>query len=362
MLKQIFYLFVFVVVVTSCGSSSENDSEVITDSFDRVAMLTNITDNIIIPSYEDFSTKMSALKQDGETFTATPNIQNMNTLRASWLNAYKSWQHIEMYNIGRAEEIQYSFFMNIYPLTVRDVENNIASGSYDLDSPNNHDAQGFPALDYLLHGLADSDEAILEKYTATENKDNYKAYLTDVLAQMDALTTEVVNDFISNKSAFVASVSNTATSSVNKLINDYIFYYEKNLRAAKIGIPAGIFSSNPLPEKVEGFYKQDISKTLALEALSGVKLFFEGTDTLPTFKQYLESLDRQDLATSITNQLVTAQTQINTLDDNFFNQVNTDNTAMTKAYDELQKVVVLIKVDMLQAFNVSVDFIDADGD
>jgi hypothetical protein len=42
--------------------------------------------------------------------------------------------------------------------------------------------------------------------------------------------------------------------------------------------------------------------------------------------------------------------------------IETDNTAMTMSYDELQKAVVLLKVDMLQALNVSVDYIDADGD
>ena len=35
---------------------------------------------------------------------------------------------------------------------------------------------------------------------------------------------------------------------------------------------------------------------------------------------------------------------------------------MTEAYDALQLVVVALKVDMLQAFNVSVDYVDADGD
>ena len=39
-----------------------------------------------------------------------------------------------------------------------------------------------------------------------------------------------------------------------------------------------------------------------------------------------------------------------------------DNTKMTNAYDALQTVVVLLKVDMLQAFNISVDYVDADGD
>jgi hypothetical protein len=35
---------------------------------------------------------------------------------------------------------------------------------------------------------------------------------------------------------------------------------------------------------------------------------------------------------------------------------------MLLTYDELQKNVVLMKVDMLQAMNVSVDYVDADGD
>jgi hypothetical protein len=35
---------------------------------------------------------------------------------------------------------------------------------------------------------------------------------------------------------------------------------------------------------------------------------------------------------------------------------------MTLTYDVLQKVVILLKVDMLQAFNINVDYVDADGD
>jgi hypothetical protein len=35
---------------------------------------------------------------------------------------------------------------------------------------------------------------------------------------------------------------------------------------------------------------------------------------------------------------------------------------MTDTYDELQRVTVLLKVDMLQTLNISVDYVDADGD
>ena len=68
-------------------------------------------------------------------------------------------------------------------------------------------------------------------------------YVNTIWNQMDRLTQEVLTDWKNSyKNTFINSKSNTATSSLNKLVNDFIFYYEKGLRANKIGIPAGIFS------------------------------------------------------------------------------------------------------------------------
>ncbi|TXD52124.1 MULTISPECIES: imelysin family protein [unclassified Polaribacter] len=367
MFKKISLLFLISVVMSACTSSEENDP-MLTDTFDRGLMLTNIADNIIIPAFDEFTVKLAVLKTDGEAFVAAPNQTNLETVRVSWFAAYKSWQHVEMYHIGKAEELNYNFYMNIFPLTVSDVEGNVANGGYDLDSPNNHDAQGFPALDYLLYGVADSDVAILDAYISNENAAGYKKYMTDVITQMSSLTQQVVADWASYRNEFVTKTSNTATSGANKLVNDFIFYYEKGLRANKFGIPAGVFSATALPEKVEAYFKKENSKELAIEALNGVIDFFEGkskngnTANAIGFKQYLIALNRQDLATKISDQFVTAKAQVNLLDSNFYNQIGSDNVQMTRAYDELQKAVVLIKVDMLQAFNISVDYVDADGD
>ena len=60
------------------------------------------------------------------------------------------------------------------------------------------------------------------------------------------------------------------------LINDYIYYYEKGLRANKIGIPAGRFSSTPLPDRVEAYYGRVYSRALAIEAANAVDNFFNG--------------------------------------------------------------------------------------
>ncbi len=367
MFRKITLLFVSIIVVYACNSSEEDTESIINDNFDRSTLLINIADNIIQPAYDDFSIKMSILKIAGETFTTTPNQINLDELRASWLIAYKTWQNIEMFDIGKAEELQYKFYMNIYPLNILDVERNISRGSYDLNSVNNQDAQGFTALDYLLYGVANSDIEILEKYTTDINKDNYKKYINDVLNQMNTLTEEVVSDFKGQRNTFVTSTQNNATSVVNKFINDYIFYYEKGSRANKFGIPAGVFSTTTLSDKVEAFYKKDISKELALEALNAVKNLFEGKHYAAStvgvgLKDYLIKLERTDISSSITNQFANATAQVEKLSNNFSTQIETDNSKMTRAYDELQKVVVMLKVDMLQTFNINVDYVDADGD
>lgn len=189
---------------------------------------------------------------------------------------------------------------------------------------------------------------------------------------MESLTTIVLNDWTSiYRNEFVNSTANTATSSTNKLTNDFIFYYEKGLRANKIGIPAGVFSATPFSDKVEAFYNKNVSRQLALNGLRAVQKFFNGegfnsASTGESFKQYLDYLntikDGADLSELINDQFEEAELKIQALNDDFAQQVETDNTKMTEAYDELQKAVVLLKVDMIQAMNISVDFVDADGD
>lgn len=368
MLKKISLIFIIFVLLSACSSDKTEEPEGVTDNFERQAMLAHLADDIIIPAFEDFQTKINTVSVASNIFVASPSETSLSSLKTAWLDAYKTWQYVEMFNIGKAEELQFVNFINIYPVTVSDVENNIASGIYDLGSTNNHDAQGLPAIDYLLYGIAEDDIAVLAKYTTDQNAAGYKTYLTDVITKITDITTDIVADWNGTyRDEFVNSSDNTATSSLNKLVNDYVFYYEKGLRANKIGTPAGVFSTDPLPEKVEAFYNQEVSKELFIEGLTAVKDFFNGKSYNATteelgFKAYLEFLEQDALITAITEQLDTATTLVDDLDTNFHEQIVTDNVKMLNAYDELQRVVPYFKSDMLQAFNISVDFVDADGD
>ena len=140
---------------------------------------------------------------------------------------------------------------------------------------------------------------------------------------------------------------------------------------AKIGIPAGVFSNDPLPTHVEALYAQEVSKELALEALAAAKGFFLGkhhntNQQGPSFKAYLDFLNTikngEDLSSLIVEQFNAANAEMSSLNPNFAVQIQSNNSAMLQTYDALQRNVILLKVDMLQALSIDVDFVDTDGD
>ena len=366
--KSIFYINLLFLLSISCTDPSESNENIV-DNFDRQSMLENITDNIILPAFDDFSEKIEVLELSVITFSNDLDLASLEQVQSHWFEAYKTWQYIEMFSLEKAEEIYYVQKMNTYPATVSKIENNISTGIYDLDSNNNNwVAQGFPTLDYLLFGIADNASNTLLFYQNNDNIAHLK-YLKDVVSQMVSITEVVRQDWISIRDIFVSSSDNSATSSLNTLTNDFIYYFEKGLRTNKFGIPSGVFSgNNTRSSKVEAYYNSNVSKLLSLEALNAVKNFYIGqsyksTSSGKSLKDYIEYMTEDTiLSSTISTKFDQANELINGLNDNFVSQINADNNRMIAVFEKLQEGVVLLKTDMLSILSISVDYIDADGD
>ena len=275
-----------------------------------------------------------------------------------------------MFDIGVAEEIYYKNRINLYPTNVEKIERNILNQNYDLNQSSNFSSQGFNGLAYLLFGVAENDNEIILKYSSEDSK--YSKYLTDLVDKMIDLTEEVQMGWSDEfRESFINSTDNTSTSSINKIINDFIYYFEKGFRANKIGIPAGVFSNTPLPDRVEAYHSRIYSKALSLEATYAVENFFNGIHSndkslsglsINEYLNFIEADQDEKLANRINEQLEKIKAQLGELNNDFSVQVNQDNLTMLTTYDVIQKNVVLLKVDMLQKLNISVDYADADGD
>ena len=372
--KFFFITFFILSIIFSCSDDSSSSSS---DGYNRQALLSNIVNNIIIPAHNNFKNELDLFKSNVEVFDNNRDITNLQQLQNQFVEAYKAWQHIEMFNIGYAEEIFYASKMNIYPANISRISDNINAANIDLDSNSNqYSAQGFPALDYLLFGLAEDNQSILNIYLSSGQDNLTMNYLNILSNKMVENTDSVIDYWQSNKESFINSSGNSSTSSLNMLSNDFVYYFEKGLRANKIGIPAGVWSGE-LPQNVEAYYKGNISKLLAIEGLHASYNFFNGIhfgsnqidgEGLYDYLAYLDDTNYSDstmfigLEDDIVYSFENSMQKLLLLNDNFAVQIQTDNMKMLEAYDAIQQGVVRLKTNMLSILGISVDYYDADGD
>lgn len=367
---------VLTMVFLGCSSGSDKpDPQPTDEGKDRSVMLKALAENVIIPSYDQFKNKFDLMSAKSKAFTAKPDSQTLTEFRSAWTDAYVAWQRVELFDFGPAEKQTIRNFFNIYPASEAGIAANITDPTSSLEVPASYPTQGFPALDYLINGLGANDTSILAHYTTDKDAAKKLAYITRVIARMDSLLGKVISDWKGEYlNTFISKTGLDIGSSTSLMVNGSVLHYERYIRSGKFGIPSGAMASGiPAPEKVEAFYKKDISKTLAQAAHKAYVDFFNGRHAAtgqagPGLKTYLDALGAKDSGTgkllteSINAQFQTAAAKLDVLKPNLYEEVKTNNQAMKDTYTEMQKAVRMLKVDMTSAMSITITYTDNDGD
>ena len=352
---------------SSCETNEGN-----TDTWNRSVMLSHWADEIILPSWNEFNINSSEAAHAADTFALKLDSTAFEILRSKYQSAYSSWQKVSLFEIGPGEQRNIRLRCNTYPTDTAVVKG--SAESFMVNSPPNlllpstFIQQGFPALDYLLFAKG-SIKKQLEYYNFHPE---VVGYIQLLFSNIAALGSDVYNDWTSGyKATFIEADGSSATASVNKMANDFIFHYEKELRAGKVGIPAGIWSPSILPQNLESVYNPEFSKELFQVSFNAHVNFFNGKsfDGLgegPSFSGYLDHLaameDDMLLSDAVNQQFNESQSALNTITESFKATVENDVFTMLALYDELQRNTIRIKTNVMQILNVKIDYVDADGD
>ena len=369
MKKLLFYCGMLLFVgLMSC--QEDTPEGLVNDTFDKKALLNNWVNNIIIPSVAEMENSATALHEIATNFSNSPSLSTLAELRENWKQTYLDYQRVSPFRIGAGDDQSYHTFINVFPTDVSSINDNISSGSYNFENLSSNNEQGLPALDYLLFGLAATDNAILAFYTTNPNADSYLEYLTDITSRIKILSSEHVSYWNSNKTSFINNTSNSSNGSVSILVNDIIQTYEDH-RRYKIGIPAGKFSIDPLPEKTEAYYNDEFSLTLLNEGILQIQRLFNGTSFSGVngigLDDYLDHLDTKRNGTNLSTIIDLSFDQSldiadEKLTESFSSDVQNSLPDVLEVVDALQKNVVYLKTDMLQALAINIDYVDSDGD
>lgn len=362
------------LLASACGE--DDGGSATTDNFDQKAFLTNIGNALILPAYEDLSGKAASLNEALAAFAENPAVNTLTAAKVALKEARLAFQYCYPYQFGPAESLGLLSNLNVYPVDANKIERNIDAGTYNLGALLNNDAKGFPAIEYLLYGPGKSEAEIIAEFEAGENRRTYlmdaasliKTTSAAVLEQWSAGGGGYINEFTSDD-----ALGADAGSSLGKLVNALNLSFERNIRDAKIGIPAGIRSLGIIiPEATEA-YNAGYSRELAEAGMEAYEMLFlgmakDGTNGLG-FDDYLEARKakttagtQESLKDAITSQFEAVQAALDQVTDPLAEQIRINNEPVQQVFAQMQQLTVLLKTDMASALGVVISYQDNDGD
>jgi predicted lipoprotein len=367
-----FLSVVFIAVIfIACKKKNKDKTPDEETTFDKPAMLGNYADNVIIPNFQSFKFSVDSLVISFNTFIQNKNVTNLNLLRQKFISASIRFQHVSTFEFGPSEsEIVRSNF-NTFPTNTVTVNSNINGGNYNLSTVSNLDAKGFPALDYLFFGNNQTDADIITMFDTDVKAANRITYVNACLNEMQTKTSAIANAWVNSyRSTFINSTGSQIGSSLGLLVNQLNFEIDL-LKNAKIGIPLGKKSLNvKLPEKCEAYYANNISVKLAKECLLNIEDVYLGRAALGAdgkgLDDYLEHLNAQHgsetLNAAIKNQFAITKAKLDLVAEPLSSSVVSSSATVDAAYQEMVKLLVLLKTDTPSALGIVITYQDGDGD
>ncbi|MDR8392495.1 imelysin family protein [Aliifodinibius sp. S!AR15-10] len=357
------------VFLGSCKSDSINGGE---NNFDRAAMLSNYGNNTILPAYLNLQDATVSLETSADAFIEDPTESTLSILQSDLKAARLAWQEANIFQFGPAESVTLRASLNTYPADTSQIKSNIESGDYTLGTIENRAAVGFPALDFLLHGIGESNQEIVSIYSEGELAASFQAYLQDNITFIKQKVDDTATEWSADGGNYLAtflSEENAGTdvgSSLGMLINATVLHYERFFRDGKIGIPAGVRSAGVRRPVATEAHFGGYSLELALANLEAIQRLFKGAGIDGSqdvgLEENLEALDAAELSTEINTEIDQAVTALEELNDPLSGQIESDNEPVLNTFKELQDIVRLLKVDMTSVLGVTITYQDNDGD
>ncbi len=133
------------------SSAKKDNNSCLYEEFDKEVLLSNITNNYIIPSYNQYNLNLKSLDSSIKEFTLQPTVSGLSKVRNSWHNALLSWQDVSFIDFGPSTLIILKTQTNTFPADTVQIDENISNGNWNFNSINSIDIKGFQALDYLIN-------------------------------------------------------------------------------------------------------------------------------------------------------------------------------------------------------------------
>lgn len=330
-------------------------------------MLTDIGNQVIIPSFQAFADNAQLLEDKAEIFCSAPDETKLIAVQNQWKETAYSIKKIELFKNGPINDGLLYPNIDFWPVRPNDVNNyfnNAANITSAELSTKGSTVKGSPVIEYQIFDKANGNTTVLANFTSSPDAEKRKDYLIALTQNLNTIaqqintswTTGYLQTFIDNDGTDIYSSSNSLVNAILEL-EDYI-------KGMKLGYPSGKKDGNLYPENVEA-YQSGESINFMNENLEILEQTFKGGNG-QGLDDYLNFVGAEQdgllLSEKIITQFAACHSKSNAITLPLSEAVTQQPAAINELYIELQKLLVYLKVDMVNNLGITITINDNDGD
>ena len=350
-MKKIIIPFIIGLIIFSCSSSDESPS------YDVKQLQSDLINTLEKNYTTNLTEAITLLDEKVSLFVIDTNLENLNQVKTAWKAASNAYSKAEIFNIGEISQsnIYTAFYSwNANETAINDYINSSSEISTNTinNLPTNN--RGLAAIEYLI--FEEDENTTLTSFTNARR-----------LAYLQTLTKNLLekNEFLENRwnnyrNSFITNDATGINGSINLIINQMNALLE-DVKRFKIGEPGGFEGTNTSNHIKLQAEKSSTSLTLITNNIEGIKEVYFGKDN--GIDDYVSSITNNNtLNTKVTNKFTEIENSINAINSPLHTAINTQTNEVKALYDKVNELIILLKVEVANALNVTITFTDNDGD
>lgn len=391
-IKLLFIAVAATLTLSACNQDSSssagpdfNQSKDTSTEFNQLTLITNLTDNVISPTFEEFQLQALLQTEAIANYCAAEiafadqasNEQTVTLAKEAAQNQWRAtmnvWQQAELMLLGPLLEQDGLLRNKIYswPLVnscavdydvVYFKAGTVNGKPYDI-SQRTPSRKGLAALDYLLFNqdlahscttsAAPPDWDVLIEQQRKLARCNYAGEVAkDIKTNADILVQQwLASDGYASKLKLAGTTGSefaTEHDAVNR-ISDALFYIDSATKDGKLATPLGLFAnacgSIACPEAVESKYSRHSFANI-VNNLIGFEKILTGTEGLG-FTDYLVDVGDEDTANALTADVTQAINSVNLLEASLADTLVNDPTKVEQSHTEVKNITDKLKADFI---------------
>lgn len=358
-MKKITSLLLFILFLISCN----NENNEVEDSFDTRAMITDITNQLILPKINLFDISCKELNTEIVNFLENITEENLVKVQKKWDISASLYAEIYAFNIGESKNQYYDKKLYNWPTYGLAIENFILNNETITQENVNaisSQAKTLSGIEYLIFNGTKNE--INNSFLNSGNRKEYLKLISEYqIQQSSALSNLWATDGENFKSRFINNNETGLKSSLNLIYNG-VYNAIATAKITKIGKTAGLENSEIVNlNELQAPYKK-YTKELIFKNIQISKNVFFNDQGLGLSNNIYAITGDNELNNLLKNKFDTVLNSLTNLDGNLANAISNSSNDVRILHQQLQELLVILSVDVRSTLSIIITATDNDGD